>query len=178
MGVHPSAKNILGKANLAFMHGPAHKVSSGVTMPSEVAGSGWSGSCSCLWSYLHTALCTEHRHQAVQLYCRGDATRSICWMSQSAGYNSHLIHGSSVAGYPEVVPVAVHSEGAQHVYPVPGRRDQATHQRVARAAQRPGARRQAHRQVRSWYLLATIAPAPCQLFRIGKEIEPMAQAGT
>ena len=26
MGVHPSAKNILGEANLAFMHGPAHKV--------------------------------------------------------------------------------------------------------------------------------------------------------
>jgi cytochrome P450 family 710 subfamily A protein len=27
MGVHPSARNILGDANLAFMHGPAHKVS-------------------------------------------------------------------------------------------------------------------------------------------------------
>ena len=26
MGVHPSARNILGDANLAFMHGPAHKV--------------------------------------------------------------------------------------------------------------------------------------------------------
>lgn len=26
MAVHPSAKNILGPANLAFMHGPAHKV--------------------------------------------------------------------------------------------------------------------------------------------------------
>ena len=27
MAVHPSARNILGDANLAFMHGPAHKVS-------------------------------------------------------------------------------------------------------------------------------------------------------
>ncbi len=36
MGVHPSAKNILGKANLAFMHGPAHKVGSGVKMPREI----------------------------------------------------------------------------------------------------------------------------------------------
>jgi hypothetical protein len=26
MAVHPSAKNILGPNNLAFMHGPAHKV--------------------------------------------------------------------------------------------------------------------------------------------------------
>lgn len=26
MAVHPSAKNILGPKNLAFMHGPPHKV--------------------------------------------------------------------------------------------------------------------------------------------------------
>ena len=37
MAVHPSAKNILGPNNLAFMHGPAHKVD--LTLPHRRAGS-------------------------------------------------------------------------------------------------------------------------------------------
>ena len=37
MAVHPSAKNILGPNNLAFMHGPAHKVD--LTLPHHRAGS-------------------------------------------------------------------------------------------------------------------------------------------
>ena len=37
MAVHPSAKNILGPNNLAFMHGPAHKVHR--TVPDRRAGS-------------------------------------------------------------------------------------------------------------------------------------------
>ena len=31
MAVHPSAVNILGPKNLAFMHGPAHKVATGMS---------------------------------------------------------------------------------------------------------------------------------------------------